>query len=59
MKPGETGEVTLELPASELGYLGPDLQPLFETGEVEVIVGPSAEPAGLLRQTIELQAWEL
>ena len=52
--PGETGSVTLELPAIELRYLGPDLQPVFEAGEVEILVGPSAEPTELLRQTIEL-----
>lgn len=52
--PGESGSVTLELPAAELRYLGPDLQPLFEAGEVEILVGPSAEQTGLLRQIIEL-----
>jgi beta-glucosidase len=54
LMPGEAGSVTLELPAAELRYLGPDLQPLFEAGEVEILVGPSADPTGLLRQTIEL-----
>ena len=54
LRPGDAGAVGLELPAAELRYLGPDLQPLFEAGEVEVLVGPSAEPSGLLRQTIEL-----
>jgi len=54
LMPGETGSVKLELPAAELRYLGPDLQPLFEAGEVEILVGPSADPAGLQRQTIEL-----
>jgi beta-glucosidase len=52
--PAEAGMLTLELPAAELRYLGPDLQPVFEAGEVEILVGPSAEPATLLRQTIEL-----
>jgi beta-glucosidase len=52
--PSETGSVKLELPATELRYLGPDLQPVFEPGEVEILVGPSAEPTELLRQTIEL-----
>ncbi|HJS05112.1 MAG TPA: glycoside hydrolase family 3 C-terminal domain-containing protein, partial [Variovorax sp.] len=56
LRPGEAGSVTLELPAAELGYLGPDLQPLFEAGEVDIFVGPSAEQAGLLRQTIEIDA---
>jgi len=54
LMPGETGLVKLELPAAELRYLGPDLQLLFEAGEIEILVGPSAEPTGLLRQTIEL-----
>jgi beta-glucosidase len=54
LRPGEAGSVKLELPAAELGYLGPDLQPLFEAGEVEILVGPSAEQTGLLRQTIEI-----
>jgi beta-glucosidase len=54
LKPGEAGSVTLALPAAELRYLGPDLQPLFEAGEVEILVGASADPTGLLRQTIEL-----
>jgi beta-glucosidase len=52
LEPGEQGTVTLRLPARELCYLGPDLQPLFEPGEVEVLVGPWADRAQLLRQTI-------
>lgn len=55
LKPGEEGRVELALPASELRYLGPDLEPLFDEGEVEILVGPSAEPSGLLRQSIELR----
>jgi beta-glucosidase len=54
LMPGEAGSAKLELPAAELRYLGLDLQPLFEAGEVEILVGPSAEPTGLLRQTIVL-----
>ena len=54
LMPGEAGAVELELPASELRYLGPNLLPLFEAGEVEILVGPSAEQSGLLRRTIEL-----
>ena len=56
LRPGESGTATLELPATALRYLGRDLAPVFEGGEVEVFVGPSAEPAGLLRQSVELQA---
>jgi beta-glucosidase len=51
---GQRGAVTLRLAADELRWLGEDLQPVFEAGEVEVCVGPSADPTGLLRQTIEL-----
>ncbi|WP_418119746.1 glycoside hydrolase family 3 N-terminal domain-containing protein [Variovorax sp. 350MFTsu5.1] len=54
LAPGETGSVKLELPAAELRYPGPDLQPLFEAGEVDILVGPSADASGLLRETIEL-----
>jgi len=54
LMPGVAGVLKLELPAAELRYLGPDLQPVFEAGEVEILVGPSAETTGLLRQTIEL-----
>ncbi|VTU30472.1 Periplasmic beta-glucosidase precursor [Variovorax sp. PBS-H4] len=54
LKPGEAGSVKLELPAAELRHLGPDLQPQFEAGEVEILAGPSAEPTGLLRQVVEL-----
>jgi beta-glucosidase len=54
LMPGETDSVKLELPAIELRYLGPDLQPVFEAGEVEILVGPSAEPTELLRQSIAL-----
>lgn len=54
LAPGAIGTVTLELPATELTYLGPDLQPLYEPGEVEILVGPSADRTGLLRQAVEL-----
>ncbi|MBA2961599.1 MULTISPECIES: glycoside hydrolase family 3 N-terminal domain-containing protein [Ramlibacter] len=51
---GDTGVVKLDLPVSDLCYLGPDLQPVSDAGEVEILVGPSADPAGLLRTSIEL-----
>lgn len=54
LKPGEAGRVRFAVPAADLRYLGPDLQPLFETGEVEILVGPNAARAGLLLQTIAL-----
>ncbi len=54
LKPGEDGSVSLDLPATELRYLGLDLQPVFEAGEIEIFVGPSADHARLLRQVVEL-----
>jgi beta-glucosidase len=56
LSPGESGTVTLHLPASELQFLGLDLQPVFEPGEVEILVGPCADRAQLLVQSIQLRA---
>jgi beta-glucosidase len=48
LKPGETGTARLQLPAAELRFLGLDLRPVFEPGEIEILVGPYAEPAQLI-----------
>jgi beta-glucosidase len=55
LRPGETQTVRITVPATELRFFGPDLQPVFEPGEVEVLVGPSADRTQLLLQTISLQ----
>jgi hypothetical protein len=52
--PGQSGQVSLSLPAKDLRFLGVDLQPLFEPGEVESLVGPCAERSRLLLQTVML-----
>jgi len=54
LNPGETGTVTLMLPAAELQFLGLDLKPVFEPGEVEILVGPCADRAQLLVAGIHL-----
>jgi beta-glucosidase len=54
LEPGESTTVRLSLPARELGFLGADLRPTFEPGEVEVLVGPSADRAQLLVATVVL-----
>jgi beta-glucosidase len=54
LAPGESGTVTQYLPASELRFLDLDLQPVFEAGELEILVGPSADRAQLLLQAIQL-----
>lgn len=56
LDPNETGTVTIELPVAELRFLGPDLQPVFEPGEVEILVGPCADRAQLLGESIQLLA---
>jgi beta-glucosidase len=56
VRPGETKTVRIMVPASELRFLGPDLTPVFEAGEVEVLVGPCADRSQLLVQTVRLAA---
>lgn len=52
--PGATGTVSLLLAAAELRFLGVDLEPVFEPGEVEVLVGPCADRAQLTVGSIHL-----
>jgi beta-glucosidase len=54
LRPGETRTVHMTVPGTELRFLGLDLTPVFEPGEVEVLVGPCADRAQLLQRTIEL-----
>ena len=54
LAPGETGTVTLLLPAAELAYLGVDLQPVSEAGEVEIFVGACADRRRLLSGSTRL-----
>ena len=56
LRPGGSGTVTLYIAASELRYLGPDLQPVLEAGEVEILVGPSADRSLMLMQSVRLSA---
>lgn len=54
LAPGESGTVTLFLPAADLRFLGVDLQPVFEAGEVEILVGPCADRSRLLAASIRV-----
>ena len=56
LRPGEAGTVTLSLRAAELRFLGLDLEPVFEPGEVEILVGPCADRSQLLVATIHLSS---
>jgi beta-glucosidase len=54
LPPGETGTVTLALKAAELRFLGVELEPIFEPGDIEVLVGPCADRTQLMSTTIQL-----
>ena len=54
LKPGATGTVTLHLPAAELRFPGPELTAVFESGEVEILVGPWADRTKLLQASVQL-----
>ncbi len=56
LEPGATGTARLRLPAAELRFLGVDLEPVFEPGEIEVLVGPYADPSQLLSSRLLLRA---
>jgi beta-glucosidase len=56
LQPGQSGSVTLRLPVAQLRFPGADLKSVFEPGEVEILVGPSAERARLLLRTVSLEA---
>jgi beta-glucosidase len=56
LNPGASGTVTVPVPAAQLRFLGMDLEPVFEAGEVEILVGPCADRARLLRYSIQLLA---
>ncbi len=56
LQAGATGTVELSLAAADLRFLGADLMPVFEPGEVEILVGPCADRSQLLVSEVELRA---
>jgi beta-glucosidase len=54
LDPGAHGTLTLHLPVAELRSLGLDLQPQLEPGAIEILVGPSADPAALLAGRLQI-----
>jgi beta-glucosidase len=56
LAPGETRTARLQLQASELRFVGVDLTPVLEPGEIEVRVGPCADSAQLLSARLMLRA---
>jgi beta-glucosidase len=51
---GERTEVTWRLPVKDLSFVGPNFEPVLEPGRLEIHVGQSAEPSGLLSCAVEL-----
>ncbi len=56
LDPGTTATARLRLPATDLRFLGVDLVPVLEAGEIEVLVGPCADPSQLLAARLIIQA---
>jgi beta-glucosidase len=54
LQPGESGTVSMSLRAMELRFLGIDLEPVFEPGEIEILVGPCADRSQLLAAIVKL-----
>lgn len=48
LRPGEKGSMRLSFAAAELRFLGRDFEPVFEAGEVDILVGPCADRECLL-----------
>jgi beta-glucosidase len=55
LQPGERGKVTIRLPVAELRFLGADLKPVHEPGEVEILAGPCADRTRLLVSSVFLR----
>jgi beta-glucosidase len=55
LRPGERGTLMLQVPAADLRLLDHHLKSVFEPGEVEILVGMSAERTQLLRARVQLR----
>ncbi|HEY4339510.1 MAG TPA: glycoside hydrolase family 3 N-terminal domain-containing protein [Steroidobacteraceae bacterium] len=56
LAPGKTGTVTVALSAKQLRILDQDLSAVFESGIVEILVGPRADRADLMVARVQLQS---
>jgi len=56
LRPGGSGTVTFSLGAAELRFLGMALEPVFEPGEIEILVGPCADRTQLQVASVQLVA---
>ena len=51
---GETKQIEFVLTRQDLQYIGPEMKPVFEPGEIEIMVGASSRDEDLLKQTINI-----
>jgi len=56
LEPDATGTARLRLAAQELRFLGLDLEPVLEAGDIEILVGPCADRAQLLSARVRVRA---
>jgi beta-glucosidase len=54
LSPGERGLVHFTVHAVDLRFLGQDLEPILESGAIEIFVGPCAERQRLLCATVQV-----
>jgi beta-glucosidase len=54
LAPGASGTVKLSLRGAELCFLDMQLKPVFEPGELEILVGPCADPTRLLSAIVQM-----
>jgi beta-glucosidase len=55
LQPEETATARLQLPGTELRFLGLDLEPVLEPGEIDILVGPYADPSQLVSARLMLR----
>jgi len=51
-----TATARFRLPVTALGFLGLDLEPVLEPGEIDILVGPDADPARLVSARLLLRS---
>ena len=56
LAPGARGTVRLSFAATDLQFLDPELNLVFEPGDVEILVGPNADRATLLSCVVDVRA---
>ncbi|MEM7043023.1 MAG: glycoside hydrolase family 3 N-terminal domain-containing protein [Pseudomonadota bacterium] len=56
LEPGQATTVRLTLKVDDIAFLGHDLKPVLESGEIHLLVGPNADRSSLSQLTISIKA---